>query len=196
MEYLPIKKIKTNPNNPRVINNENFQKLVKSITEFPKMLELRPLVIDENNIVLGGNMRLKACTEAGLKKIPVLRANELSEKEKERFIITDNVSYGEWDEVDLVTNWNLDELDSWGLKIELAEKLEEKIEGEVEFSEFLDEENNYVVLFFNNRMDWLQAQTHFDLKTVSSKRSNGKPWSKGVGRVINGTAYLKSLHDE
>jgi site-specific DNA-methyltransferase (adenine-specific) len=81
------------------------------------MLELRPIVIDENNMVLGGNMRLKACLEAGLTDVPVIHANNLSEEKKKEFIVKDNVGYGEWDWDDLANNWDVEELTEWGLDI-------------------------------------------------------------------------------
>jgi hypothetical protein len=81
------------------------------------MLELRPIVIDENNIVLGGNMRLKACIEAGLKDVPVKQAKELTEDQKKEFIVKDNVGYGEWDWDDLANNWDEQLLTEWGLDI-------------------------------------------------------------------------------
>lgn len=108
--------IKPNPNNPRLIKDNKFKLLVKSIQEFPEMLELRPIVIDENNIVLGGNMRLKACIEAGLTEVPVKVAT-LTEQQKNEFIIKDNVGFGEWDWDDLANSWNVEELTDWGLDI-------------------------------------------------------------------------------
>jgi len=113
---MKITEIKPNPNNPRVIKDNKFKLLVKSIQEFPEMLELRPIVIDENNVVLGGNMRLKACIEAGLTDVPVKVAT-LSEQQKKEFIIKDNVGFGEWDWDDLANNWNVEELTEWGLDI-------------------------------------------------------------------------------
>jgi DNA modification methylase len=112
-----VSQIKTNPNNPRLIKDNKFKQLVKSIQDFPQMLELRPIVIDENNMVLGGNMRLKACIEAGLTEVPVLHANNLSEEKKKEFIVKDNVGYGEWDWDDLANNWDAQELTDWGLDI-------------------------------------------------------------------------------
>jgi len=112
-----INEIKPNPNNPRIIKDVKFKQLVKSIQDFPQMLELRPIVIDENNMVLGGNMRLKACIEAGLTDVPVIHANNLSEEKKKEFIVKDNVGYGEWDWDDLANNWDLDLLTEWGLDI-------------------------------------------------------------------------------
>jgi hypothetical protein len=114
---MNINEIKPNPNNPRIIKDDKFKKLVKSIQDFPQMLELRPIVIDENNIVLGGNMRLKACIEAGLKYVPVKQAKELTEKQKKEFIVKDNVGYGEWDWDDLANNWDEQLLTEWGLDI-------------------------------------------------------------------------------
>jgi site-specific DNA-methyltransferase (adenine-specific) len=112
-----INEIKPNPNNPRIIKDIKFKQLVKSIQDFPQMLELRPIVIDENNMVLGGNMRLKACIEAGMTDVPVIHANNLSEEKKKEFIVKDNVGYGEWDWDDLANNWDIDLLTEWGLDI-------------------------------------------------------------------------------
>ena len=112
-----ITQIKSNPNNPRLIKDHKFKQLVKSIQDFPQMLELRPIVIDENNMVLGGNMRLKACIEAGLTDVPVIHANNLSEAQKKEFIIKDNISFGEHDWDALANEWNIIELDEWGLDI-------------------------------------------------------------------------------
>jgi len=114
---MNINEIKPNPNNPRIIKDIKFKQLVKSIQDFPQMLELRPIVIDENNMVLGGNMRLKACIEAGLTDVPVIHANNLSEEKKKEFIVKDNVGYGEWDWDDLANNWDALELTEWGLDI-------------------------------------------------------------------------------
>ena len=114
---MRIQDIKPNPNNPRIIKDNKFKQLVKSIQDFPQMLELRPIVIDENNMVLGGNMRLKACIEAGLTDVPVKQANDLTEEQKKEFIIKDNVGFGEhnWDE--LANDWDVDLLTEWGLDI-------------------------------------------------------------------------------
>jgi len=117
LDNMNINEIKPNPNNPRIIKDDKFKKLVKSIQDFPQMLELRPIVIDENNIVLGGNMRLKACIEAGLKDVPVKQAKDLTEEQKKEFIVKDNVGYGEWDWDDLANNWDEQLLTEWGLDI-------------------------------------------------------------------------------
>jgi hypothetical protein len=116
-ELLSINKIKSNPNNPRIIKDDKFHKLVKSIKEFPKMLELRPIIVNDDMIVLGGNMRLKACKEAGLKEIPVIKASELTEEQQREFIIKDNVGFGEWDWDMLANEWDNDQLIEWGLDL-------------------------------------------------------------------------------
>lgn len=116
---MKLSEIKSNPNNPRILKDEKFKKLVKSIQEFPKMMKLRPIVIDNSNMVLGGNMRLKALQELKYKEIPdewIKRASELTEDEKKRFIIADNVGFGEWDWDILNNDYNLDDLNSWGLE--------------------------------------------------------------------------------
>jgi ParB-like chromosome segregation protein Spo0J len=110
-----ISNVKNNPNNPRVIKDDKFDKLVRSIKEFPKMLEIRPIVVNDDMIVLGGNMRLKACKEAGLKEVPIIKASDLTEDEQRQFIIKDNVSGGEWDWEQLASEWDAEQLDEWGL---------------------------------------------------------------------------------
>jgi DNA modification methylase len=117
---MNIKDIKPNPDNPRVIRDEKFQKLKKSIEEFPKMMALRPIVVDDNGMILGGNMRLKALQDLGYKEVPdewVKEASELSEEEKQRFIIADNVGFGDWDWDDLKANWDVNQIAEWGLDI-------------------------------------------------------------------------------
>jgi len=113
-QLIKISQVKSNPNNPRLIKNDKFKKLVKSVQEFPEMLELRPIVVDENMIVLGGNMRLKACIEAGLKEVWIEVAN-LTEQQKKEFTIKDNVGFGEWEWDMLANEWEQTELEDWGL---------------------------------------------------------------------------------
>ena len=113
----PISSIKANPNNPRLIKDDKFHKLVKSIQEFPEMLKLRPIVINEDMVVLGGNMRLKACKEAGLKEVPVILAADLTEEQQREFIIKDNVGFGEWDWGMVANEWNTEDIQNWGLDI-------------------------------------------------------------------------------
>tara|TARA_Y100000401_G_scaffold39170_1_gene29703 strand:+ start:764 stop:1360 length:597 start_codon:yes stop_codon:yes gene_type:complete len=114
---LKINELKSNQDNPRIIKEHKFKKLVTSIKEFPEMLELRPIVIDENKTILGGNMRYKACVEAGLKEVPVKIAKGLTEQQKKEFIVKDNVGYGEWDWAMLGNEWQSNKLDDWGLDV-------------------------------------------------------------------------------
>jgi hypothetical protein len=121
---MKINLIKPNPNNPRIIKDDKFKKLVQSIKDFPQMLELRPIVIDENNIVLGGNMRLKACQELGLKDVPTIYAKDLTEEQKKEFIIKDNVGFGEWNWDDLANDWDEELLVEWGLDLPVFSGIE------------------------------------------------------------------------
>jgi site-specific DNA-methyltransferase (adenine-specific) len=139
-KLTPIGEIKENPNNPRIIQDERFEKLVQSIKDFPKMLELRPIVVNDDMIVLGGNMRLKACRHAGLKEVPVIKATDLTEEEQRQFIIKDNVGFGEWDWKQLIDEWDQDELEEWGLDIPeyQQEKNAEAEEDEYEIPDEID----------------------------------------------------------
>ena len=117
IETVKISQVKTNPNNPRLIKDDKFAKLVKSIKDFPKMLEIRPIVVNDDMVVLGGNMRLKACKEAGLTEIPIIKASELTEDQQREFIIKDNVGFGEWEWEMIKADWDVQELAEWGLDI-------------------------------------------------------------------------------
>ena len=114
---LKINELKPNESNPRIIKEAKFKKLVKSIKDFPEMLELRPIILDENNVILGGNMRYKACVAAGLKEVTVKIAKGLTEEQKEEFIVKDNVGFGEWDWDILGNEWNNEKLGEWGMDV-------------------------------------------------------------------------------
>jgi ParB-like chromosome segregation protein Spo0J len=115
-EKIAISKIKLNPNNPRLIKDDKFAKLVQSIKDFPEMLEIRPIVVNDDMIILGGNMRFKACKEAGLKEVSIIKVSGLSAEKQREFLIKDNVSGGEWD-WQLLNDWDSLELESWGLDV-------------------------------------------------------------------------------
>jgi DNA modification methylase len=117
MQRAAIGTILPNPSNPRIIKDDKFKKLVKSIQEFPQMLELRPIVVDSNMVVLGGNMRLKACIAAGLKEVPIIIADNLTDAQKSEFIIKDNVGFGEWDWDLLANQWDVEALEDWCLEL-------------------------------------------------------------------------------
>ena len=121
-----LSEIRENPNNPRTIKAEKFEKLVRSIQTFPEMLEARPIVVNPDMVVLGGNMRLKACKAAGLTEAPVYVASWEESKAKE-FIVKDNVGFGEWDWDILANEWDAVELEEWGLDVWTPE--EEPTEG-------------------------------------------------------------------
>ena len=117
IQVVKIKDIKNNPNNPRIIKDDKFKKLVASIREFPKMLEIRPIVVNDDMIVLGGNMRLKAIKELGLTEAPVIKISDLTDEQQRQFIIKDNAGFGEWDWNMLANEWDTDELNEWGLDV-------------------------------------------------------------------------------
>jgi DNA modification methylase len=114
-KLIAIGEIKPNKDNPRIIKDNKFKQLVKSIKDFPQMLELRPIVVNDDMVVLGGNMRLKACKEAGLTEVPIIMANELTNEQQKEFIVKDNVGFGEWDWDILANEWDADLLEEWGL---------------------------------------------------------------------------------
>ena len=117
MERVDIRQVRSNPDNPRFIKGDKFEKLVKSIREFPQMLELRPIVVNKDMIVLGGNMRLKACEEAGIDQVPIIFADNLTEEQQKEFIIKDNSSFGEWDWDLLANEWETEQLIDWGMDL-------------------------------------------------------------------------------
>ena len=116
-ELCKISELKKNPNNPRVLKDDKFKKLVKSIKEFPEMMHIRPIVVNSDMIVLGGNMRLAACKEVGLKEVPIIKAENLTEEQQREFIIKDNVGFGEWDWDLLANEWDNEQLEDWGLDL-------------------------------------------------------------------------------
>lgn len=116
-EKINIKKLKPNPANPRTIRDDKFHKLVQSVKDFPQMLEIRPIVVNDQYEVLGGNMRLRACIEAGMKEVTIIRASELTEDQQRRFIISDNNNFGSWDMDALANEWDADELQEWGVDL-------------------------------------------------------------------------------
>ena len=117
IQKVDIRSINENKGNPRYIRDNNFKKLVKSIKEFPEMLEKRPIIVDESMVVLGGNMRLKAAKAAGLFEVFIIVAEGWSEQQKQEFIIKDNVGFGDWDWDILANEWDVKELNDWGLHL-------------------------------------------------------------------------------
>ena len=167
-----ISKIQENKKNPRIIKGYKFEKLVKSIKDFPKMMELRPIIVNDQNVILGGNMRYKAAVEAGLKEVFIVQAKDLTEKQQEEFIIKDNSSFGEWDWDLLANEWEVKELSEWGLdlpKIYFDEDKEPDIDKDI-FSDQLDTYINakikQITLYFDSE-DYEKAIN--DLQTIREK---------------------------
>lgn len=190
--WLDIDEVKEDEKNPRHISDQGLADLKKSITDFPDMMRLRPGVIRPDNTLMGGNQRHRACKQLGWAKFPVIRAENLTEEQLKEFIIKDNLPYGEWDMKVLKAEWNTQELGEWGMDITELMKAA-SIPGEIVFATELDQESNFVVLKFNRDIDWLQIQTVLGIKSVHSQRQNGKPWSKGVGRVVDGVEAINSI---
>ena len=117
IQKAKIKDLKVNTSNPRYIKDHKFKQLVKSIKELPQMLDIRPIVVNEDMVVLGGNMRLKACEKAGLKEVPIIKASELTPQQQQEFIIKDNVGFGSWDWDILANQWDNVQLGEWGLDV-------------------------------------------------------------------------------
>jgi ParB-like chromosome segregation protein Spo0J len=177
---MKLKDIKPNPNNPRVLRDDKFQKLKQSITEFPKMLSLRPMVIDENNVVLGGNMRLRALQELGFTDIDegwVKRSSDLTEEEKKRFIIADNVAFGEWDWDTLANDWEVVDLEAWGLDIPQFDK-------EPTYDELIGEEKNKpatMKITFESPEQLQKAE--IDIQELLDRKYKGSYFSVSAGEI-------------
>ena len=148
-QKVKISEVKLNPNNPRLIKDDKFTKLVKSIKDFPEMLDIRPIVVNTDMVILGGNMRFKACKEAGLKEVPIIVADNLTEEQQREFLIKDNTSGGEWDFEMLSNEWDVEQLEDWGLDIpnfEVDEDYSEK-NKEIDVDDY--EDTMTLVLKFN-----------------------------------------------
>ena len=200
-EKIEISQIKTNPNNPRLIKDHKFKKLVKSIKEFPEMLEIRPIVVDKDNIVLGGNMRLRACQEAGLKEVYILKADQLTEKQQREFIVKDNVGFGEWDWDDLANEWDAEELEDWGLDLPMdvkIDELEDDEEIELEKSVQLEPPKEYILIMADpNSLEWEEMKEELKLKIVrNGGYKQGSAFdSSSIERVIWWNDFKKRYAD-
>jgi len=136
LQKVNIETVISNPDNPRVIRDDKFKKLVKSIDTFPQMLKLRPIVVDEDNVILGGNMRFEAIKHLGHKQVYIVKAEGLTEEQKREFVIKDNSSFGEWDWDVLANNWETSSLKEWGLDIP-------KWEDKTEFDSEIEDTGDY-----------------------------------------------------
>ena len=200
---MKLSEINPNPDNPRVIKDDKFRKLVNSIREFPKMLELRPMILDSTNTIIGGNMRYKALQQIGYTDIPdewIKRAEDLTEDEKRRFIIADNIQLGDWEWDMLASLWNEDDLIDWGLTFEgvTTGKDPEVVEEQRTIEEMelkFNEHHDYIVFLFNNVNDYVMAVTNLGLKKVKASLSE-KSKKIGLGRVVDGTRLIELMNKQ
>ena len=201
IEKVSISSITENAANPRTINKHKFQKLVNSVREFPEMLSLRPIVVDKDNVILGGNMRYKACKELGLKEVYIIQAADLDDKKAQEFIIKDNVGFGEWDWDILANDWDTDLLEDWGLELNIdnaIDDLEEDDDIELPQSVQLEPPKEYILIMAEpNSVDWEELKETLKLKMV---RRGG--YKKGSGfdavsleRVLYWDEFKKRLKD-
>ena len=170
IEKVKISEVKNNPNNPRVIKNDDFRKLVQSIKDAPWMLELRSIVVNDDNVVLGGNQRLRACKEAGLKEIYITKASELSEEQQREFIVKDNINAGQWDWDALANEFEAEKLEEWGLELPIDDRIDEIEDGEeIEIAQSvqLEPPKEYILIMAEpNSVDWEEIKESLKLKIV------------------------------
>ena len=201
---MKINQLKSNPNNPRLIKDDKFKKLVTSLSEFPEMMEKRPIVCvtdDDGKLYpLGGNMRLKALQELKYKEIPdewVMLADEWSEEKRKEFTIKDNVGFGEWDWDALANEWDAADLDEWGVDIPNFEKIDNLKEGDVfedlgvKQSVQVLPKNEYIIITAPEDSDeWAELKTIFKCETV---RSGGCKIGSTSDKVGMGTERVFNL---
>jgi len=176
MELKKISDIKLNPNNPRLIKDDKFKKLVQSIKDFPEMLDIRPIVVNQDMIILGGNMRYRACKEAGIKEIPVI-ITDLSEEKQREFLIKDNTSGGEWDWDMIANEWDTEELIEWGLDIPVfnIEPDGDELIGE-------DKNNPATMKITFESVEQLQ-QAENDIRELIDRKYKGAYFSVSAGEI-------------
>jgi ParB-like chromosome segregation protein Spo0J len=186
VQLINIELIKPNPKNPRTIKDDKFKKLVKSLLDFPQMLEKRPLVCftdkDGKYVVLGGNMRLKAAKDIGIKALPILLADDWTEEQKAEFLIKDNVGFGDWNWDELNVDWDTEQLEEWGLDLpKWAEGVDENNMTDKDIEDILDEEFDpigsasdlmKVVFIFDNEQEAETFMT-INLPTQEYKKTCG-----------------------
>jgi hypothetical protein len=198
MEIRKISEVKLNPNNPRLIKDDKFKKLVQSIKDFPEMLNIRPIVVNQDMIILGGNMRYKACKEAGLKEIPIIKTN-LTEEQQREFLIKDNTSGGEWDWDALHTEWDADQLEAWGLDIPELKAIDDAEEGdEIKIPKSLQviPKKEYILIMADeDSEDWQELQQIFKCRLVRQGGCKIGSSSDKVGRGTERVFDLKTFKE-
>jgi hypothetical protein len=199
IEKVKVKDLVMNPNNPRTIKDAKFKKLVKSIKEFPEMLEVRPIVVDENMVVLGGNMRTKACISAGLEEVFIIKFENLPEEKKKEFIVKDNVGYGEWDFDLLLEDWDKDVLLDWGMDLpSMIDKSEEGDDIKVEKSLQVLPKKEYIIIYApEDSLEWEELKSIFKCKLVRQGGckvgSSSDKVGTGLERVFDLTTFKERL---
>ena len=195
---VKISQIKLNPNNPRLIKDDKFKKLVKSIKDFPEMLKIRPVVVNKDMVVLGGNMRLKACKEAGLKEIPILKADDLTEEQQKEFIIKDNVGFGEW-EWEMLSDWDSEKLEEWGLDLPLDEQIDKLKEGEdikiPKSLQVIPKKEYILIMADEDSIEWQELQQIFKCGLVRQGGCKIGSSSDKVGRGLERVFDLKTFKE-
>lgn len=198
MEIKKISEVKLNPNNPRLIKDDKFKKLVQSIKDFPEMLNIRPIVVNTDMVILGGNMRYKACKEAGLKEVPVI-ITDLSEEKQREFLIKDNTSGGEWDWEVLANEWNSEELEAWGLDIPELKAIDESEEGdEIKIPKSLQviPKKEYILIMADeDSEEWQELQSIFKCGLVRQGGCKIGSSSDKVGRGTERVFDLKTFKE-
>jgi hypothetical protein len=216
IQVVKIKDIKNNPNNPRIIKDDKFKKLVASIREFPKMLEIRPIVVNDDMIVLGGNMRLKALKELGLTEAPIIKISDLTDEQQRQFIIKDNAGFGEWDWNMLANEWDTDELEKWGLdlpdfvqtELEAVEdnfEVNENTETDIVLGDLFEigehrllcgssiDSDAVLRLINNNKIDLVFTDPPYGISVVQGSKVGG---DKGFGNVGGGKIVKSKVYSE
>lgn len=178
IQKVKITEIFSNPNNPRSIRKDKFEKLVKSIKEFPEMLQLRPIVVNSDMNIIGGNMRFKACEELGLKEVYIIKAENLTDNQVQQFVIKDNVGFGEWDWDILANAWDNKELTNWGIdlwQIDKHQDLDKVNSGDendewVGMPEFETKDDTLkIIVHFSNELDRQKYAEQYKMEFVKKQ---------------------------
>jgi ParB-like chromosome segregation protein Spo0J len=177
IKKVSITEVKPNGTNPRIIKDAKFKQLVQSIQEFPEMLELRPIIVNADMVILGGNMRYKACMDAGIKEIPIMIADSLDEAKQKEFIVKDNVGFGEWDWDVLANEWDVEELAHWGLDLPIFAE-------EPSMDELIGEEKNKpatMKITFESPEQLQKAE--IDIQELLDRKYKGAYFSVSAGEI-------------
>lgn len=199
IQKISISKVKPNQDNPRLIKDDKFKKLVQSIIDFPEMLAIRPIVVNKDMIVLGGNMRLKACIEAGLKEVPIIIADNLTDEQQREFLIKDNVSGGEWDFDMLANEWDVDQLEEWGLDMPELKAIDEAEEGEEikipKSLQVIPKKEYILIMADEDSEEWQELQSIFKCGLVRQGGCKIGSSSDKVGRGTERVFDLKTFKE-